>query len=97
MARQQIGLAGLAVMGQNLVLNMESKGFSVAVLNRTGSKTKDFVEGPAAGKNIHATYDPKGCCAALQQPRKVMMMVKAGPAGDAMSEQFLPSLDEGDL
>ena len=97
MAKQQIGLAGLAVMGQNLVLNLASKGFSVAVFNRTGSKTKDFVEGPAAGKNIHATYDPKEFCAALQKPRKIMMMVKAGAAVDAMIEQFLPYLDKGDL
>jgi len=97
MARQQIGLAGLAVMGQNLVLNLASKGFSVAIFNRTGSKTKDFVEGPAAGKNIHATYDPKEFCAAIQKPRKIMMMVKAGAAVDAMIEQFFPYLDKSDL
>jgi len=97
MAKQEIGLAGLAVMGQNLVLNMASKGFSVAVFNRTGSKTKDFIEGPAAGKHIVGTYEPKEFCDALQRPRKIMIMVKAGPPVDETLEHFLPHLDKGDL
>ncbi|HUX01522.1 MAG TPA: NADP-dependent phosphogluconate dehydrogenase [Phycisphaerae bacterium] len=97
MAKQEIGLAGLAVMGRNLVLNLASKGFSVAVFNRTGSKTRDFVEGPAAGKNIHPTYEPKEFCASLQKPRKILMMVKAGPAVDETIEHFLPYLEKGDL
>ena len=92
-----IGLIGLAVMGENLVMNMESKGFTVAVFNRTTSKVTNFVEGRAKGKNII------GCCSIeelaqnLAKPRKVMMMVKAGEAVDNMIEQLLKVLEPGDI
>ena len=75
-----IGLIGLAVMGENLVLNMASKGFQVAVYNRTTSKVDDFIAGRAAGKSIVGTHSPEQLCAALERPRRVMMMVKAGSA-----------------
>ena len=97
MSKNDIGLIGLAVMGQNLVLNMERNGFSVAVYNRTGSKTTKFVEGPAAGKNITATYTPEELVAALKRPRKIMMMVQAGRAVDAVIAQLKPLLEPGDL
>ena len=73
-----IGLIGLAVMGENLVMNMESKGFTVAVYNRTTSKVTSFVEGRAKGKNIIGTYSLEELAANLKKPRRVMMMVKAG-------------------
>ncbi|MBS1252149.1 MAG: 6-phosphogluconate dehydrogenase, NADP(+)-dependent, decarboxylating [Anaerolineales bacterium] len=94
---QDIGLIGLAVMGQNLVLNMEDNGFGVAVYNRTGSKTKDFIEGPAAGKNITATYEIEGLVAALKKPRAIMTMVKAGWPVDAFIDQLRPHLEPGDM
>ncbi|MBQ5770899.1 MAG: NADP-dependent phosphogluconate dehydrogenase, partial [Clostridia bacterium] len=73
--KADIGLIGLAVMGENLVMNMESKGFTVAVFNRTTSKVKDFVEGRAAGKNIIGCYSIEELAQNLSKPRKVMMMV----------------------
>ena len=79
-----IGLIGLAVMGENLVLNMESHGFTVAVYNRTTSKVDDFVNGRAKGKNIVGTRSVKELVGALKRPRKVMIMVKAGSAVDAV-------------
>jgi 6-phosphogluconate dehydrogenase len=95
--KQQIGLVGLAVMGENLVLNMLSKGYSVAVFNRTGEKTKAFIEARGAGKNVVATYSPKELCDALAKPRKIMLMVKSGQPVDDMIAQFRPHLDKGDL
>ena len=77
MNKANIGLVGLAVMGENLVMNMESKGFTVAVYNRTADKVKNFVEGRAAGKNIIGTYSLEELAANLENPRKIMMMVKA--------------------
>ena len=97
MTQNDIGLIGLAVMGQNLVLNMERNGFSVSVYNRTGSKTKNFIEGPAAGKAITATYSPKELVASLKRPRKIMIMVKAGWPVDAVIEELVPLLEPGDL
>jgi len=97
MAKQQMGLVGLAVMGENLAMNMESKGFSVAVFNRTGEKTKAFVAGRAAGKRIVGTYSPQELCDALERPRKVFLMVKAGSAVDDMIAQIRPHLEAGDL
>ncbi len=73
-----IALIGLAVMGENLVLNMESHGFTVAVYNRTTSKVDDFVQGRAKGKNIIGCHTVKDLVASLKRPRKVMIMVKAG-------------------
>ncbi len=76
-----IGLIGLAVMGENLVLNMESKGFSVAVFNRTTEVTEKFAGGKAKGKNILPTRTIEEFVGALARPRKAMIMVKAGGAG----------------
>ncbi|AKJ63917.1 decarboxylating NADP(+)-dependent phosphogluconate dehydrogenase [Kiritimatiella glycovorans] len=92
-----IGLIGLAVMGENLVLNMESKGFSVAVYNRTTEKVDRFVGGRGAGKNITGCHSIEELCAALERPRKVMMLVKAGGAVDALIEKLMPHLEEGDI
>jgi len=97
MPKNDIGLIGLAVMGQNLVLNMERNGFSVSVFNRTGSKTTKFIEGPATGKNITATYSPAELVASLQRPRKIMIMVKAGWPVDAVIDELVPLLEPGDL
>ena len=95
--KSDIGLIGLAVMGENLVLNMESKGFSVAVYNRTTSKVDDFIAGRGAGKKIRGAHSPAELAAMLGSPRKVMMMVKAGQAVDDTIAQLLPHLDKGDI
>jgi len=97
MKKADIGLIGLAVMGENLVMNMESKGFTVAVYNRTTSKVDDFVNGRAAGKNIIGTHSLQELVDNLAKPRKVFMMIKAGSAVDAMIEQLLPLLEDGDI
>ena len=97
MKKADIGLVGLAVMGENLVMNMESKGFTVAVYNRTTSKVDDFVNGRAAGKNIIGTHSLEELVANLEKPRKVLMMVKAGAAVDALIDQLLPLLEDGDI
>jgi len=97
MAKEDIGLIGLAVMGENLILNMESKGFTVACYNRTVSKVDDFINGRAKGKNIIGCHALEEFVAALKKPRKVMLMVKAGQAVDDFIEQLLPSLDDGDI
>ncbi len=97
MKKSDIGLIGLAVMGENLVMNMESKGFTVSVYNRTAEKVTKFVEGRAKGKNIVGTYSLEELVASLEKPRKVMMMVKAGSAVDSMIEQLLPILEDGDI
>lgn len=92
-----IGLIGLAVMGENLVLNIESKGFSVSVFNRTTQKVDDFINGRAKGKRIKGTHSVKELVASLEKPRKVMLMVKAGKAVDDTIEQLLPFLEKGDI
>ena len=97
MKKADIGLIGLAVMGENLVMNMESKGFTVAVYNRTVEKVTRFVEGRAKGKNIVGCASIGALCAALRRPRKVMMMVKAGSPVDELIEQLLPHLEPGDV
>ena len=97
MAKADIGLWGLAVMGENLVLNMESKGFTVAVFNRTIEKTTKFSEGRAKGKNIIPAYEVKDFISSLSKPRKVMLMVKAGKPVDMVIEQVLPFMDKGDI
>ena len=97
MAEMDIGLIGLAVMGENLVLNMESKGFGVAVFNRTVSKVDKFIEGRAAGKNIVGCHSIEELCANLSSPRKVMLLVKAGQAVDDFIEKLLPYLEPGDI
>ncbi len=97
MKKSDIGLIGLAVMGENLVINMESKGFTVSVFNRTTSKVDDFIAGRAKGKNIVGTHSLEELVASLEKPRKIMMMIKAGSAVDAMIDQLLPLLDDGDI
>ena len=92
-----IGLIGLAVMGENLVLNMESKGYTVAVYNRTTEKVDHFVNGRGRGKKFIATHTIAEFCRAIRRPRKVMMLVKAGPAVDDLIEQLLPHLEAGDV
>ncbi|MCJ7746733.1 MAG: NADP-dependent phosphogluconate dehydrogenase [Desulfobacterales bacterium] len=97
MKLQDIGLIGLAVMGQNLVLNMERNGFGVGVYNRTESTTTAFIEGPASGKNITATYTLNDLLASLKKPHVVTIMVKAGAPVDEVIAQLKPFLESGDL
>ncbi len=97
MKKADIGLIGLAVMGENLVMNMESKGFTVAVYNRTTAKVDNFVNGRAAGKNIIGCHSLQELAGSLAKPRKVMMMVKAGAAVDSLIDQLIPVLEEGDI
>ena len=97
MAKMDIGLIGLAVMGENLVLNMESKGFGVAVFNRTVSKVDAFVEGRGKGKNIAGCHSIEELAAKLKRPRKIMLLVKAGQAVDDFIEKLIPHLEEGDI
>ena len=97
MSTQDFGLIGLAVMGQNLALNVESKGFSVAVYNRTTARTQEFMAGPAKGKNIIGAESLEDFIAALSRPRKIMLMVKAGQPVDDFIDRLLPHLDKGDL
>ena len=97
MKKSDIGLVGLAVMGENLVMNMESKGFTVSVYNRTVEKVDNFVNGRAKGKNIVGAHTLEELVGQLEKPRKVMMMVKAGQAVDDMIEKLLPILEDGDI
>src|SRR5581483_6308620 len=92
-----IGLIGLAVMGENLVLNMESKGFRVAVFNRTTEVTEKFAATRAKGKNIQPTTTIAGLLGALKKPRKVMIMIKAGNPVDQVIGELLPFLEKGDV
>jgi len=97
MSKADIGLIGLAVMGENLILNMESKGFTVACYNRTTSKVDDFINGRANGKKILGAHSIPELIGLLQRPRKVMLMVKAGKPVDEFIEQVLPHLEPGDI
>ena len=92
-----IGLIGLAVMGENLVLNMESHGYTVAVFNRTTSKVDDFVNGRGRGKKLVGCHTVNDLVAALKRPRKIMIMVKAGPAVDQVIDELVPLLEPGDI
>jgi 6-phosphogluconate dehydrogenase len=91
------GLIGLAVMGENLALNVESRGYRVAVHNRTTSVVDEFIAGRAAGKKFVGCNTLEQLVASLSRPRKVMLMIKAGPAVDAVIKQLIPLLDEGDI
>jgi len=97
MASNQFGLIGLAVMGQNLVLNAADHGFSVSVFNRTAEKTHEFMAGEAKDKNITATYTLEEFVASLERPRKIQIMVQAGGPVDSVINQLKPLLDEGDI
>lgn len=92
-----IGLIGLAVMGQNLVLNMNDHGFKVVVFNRTTSKVDDFMEGPGKGTQVIGTHSIEEFVASLKRPRRVMLMVKAGNPVDEFIENLLPHLSSGDI
>ncbi|ARN56025.1 decarboxylating NADP(+)-dependent phosphogluconate dehydrogenase [Sedimentisphaera salicampi] len=97
MAKADIAVVGLAVMGENLILNMESKGFTVACYNRTVSKVDNFMSGRAKGKNIIGCRSMEELLSSLKSPRKIMLMVKAGKPVDAFIEQVLPHLNDGDI
>ncbi|MDZ7362771.1 MAG: NADP-dependent phosphogluconate dehydrogenase [candidate division KSB1 bacterium] len=97
MQKQDFGMIGLGVMGQNFVLNVARNGFSVAVYNRTPDATKEYIAGPAAGKNIRPTYTINEFVGALERPRRIMLLVKAGAPVDATIQQLVPVLDPGDL
>ena len=97
MADADIGLIGLAVMGENLVLNMASNGYQVAVYNRTTSKVDNFIAGRAADQPIVGTHSLEELCSKLKRPRRVMIMVKAGGAVDKVIEGLLPHLEPGDI
>src|SRR5699024_9158591 len=93
----QICVIGLAVMGKNLALNIESRGYHVAVYNRTASRTEDFLTEEASGKNFKATYSIEEFVQSLEAPRKIIMMVQAGKPTDMTIDSLLPHLDEGDI
>jgi len=97
MSKADIGLVGLAVMGENFILNMESKGFTVACFNRTVSKVDDFMNARAKCKNIIGCKSIEEFVNSLERPRKVMLLVKAGGAVDAFIDQILPLLEDGDI
>ncbi|WP_265455108.1 NADP-dependent phosphogluconate dehydrogenase [Enterococcus sp. HY326] len=96
MTKQQIGVVGMAVMGKNLALNIESRGYSVAIYNRTGSKTEEVIaEHP--DKNLHAAFTVEEFVNSLETPRRILLMVKAGAGTDATIQSLLPHLDKGDV
>lgn len=97
MSQADIGLIGLAVMGQNLVLNMEDHGFTVAVYNRTVSRVDDFINGEARGKNIIGARSIEELVSQLKRPRRVMLLVKAGKPVDEFIDQLIPHLEQGDI
>jgi len=97
MSTYDIGLIGLAVMGENLVLNMEDHGFSVAVFNRTTSKVDAFMNGRAKGKNIKGCHSIEELIHSLKSPRKVMLLVKAGQPVDKFIDMIVPHLEKGDI
>jgi 6-phosphogluconate dehydrogenase len=95
--KADIGLIGLAVMGQNLVLNMESRGFTVVVHNRTAKRTREFLVGAAAGRKVHPAYSLADLVGALKTPRRIMIMVKAGKPVDETIDELAPHLARGDI
>jgi 6-phosphogluconate dehydrogenase len=97
MKKADIGLIGLAVMGENLVLNMANNGYNVVVFNRTIEKVDRFIKGRATGKSIIGVHSIEELVNTLQSPRKIMLMIKAGPAIDALIEQLIPLLQPGDI
>ena len=97
MKKADIGLVGLAVMGENLVLNMANKGFTVAVYNRTTEKVDNFINGRGSGKNIIGTHSIEDFISSLKSPRKIMLMVKAGKPVDDFIEMIISRLDPGDI
>ncbi len=96
MSKQQIGVVGMAVMGKNLALNIESRGYSVSIYNRTGSKTEGVIE-ENPDKKLVPTYSIEEFVESLEKPRKILLMVKAGVPTDQTIQSLLPHLDEGDI
>ena len=96
MSKQQIGVVGLAVMGKNLALNIESRGFTVSVFNRSAEKTKELLQ-EAPGKQLVGTYSIEEFVQSLEVPRKILIMVKAGGPTDDTINQLVPYLDKGDI
>ncbi|MGM0213030.1 NADP-dependent phosphogluconate dehydrogenase [Enterococcus sp. AZ109] len=96
MSKAQFGVIGMAVMGKNLALNIESRGYTVALYNRTGSKTQVVVD-EHPNRNFEATFSIEEFVQAIEKPRRIMLMVKAGPATDATIQELLPHLDKGDV
>jgi 6-phosphogluconate dehydrogenase len=97
MSKQSFGLIGLAVMGENLALNVERNGFPIAVYNRSREKTDNFMATRAAGKNVKPTFSIAELCESLETPRKILIMVKAGAPVDAVINELKPHLDPGDI
>ena len=95
--RCDVGLIGLAVMGENLALNMESRGLSVAVYNRTTERMRQFIAGRAAGKRFYGADTLAGFVEAIERPRRIVMLVKAGSAVDALIGELIPLLSPGDI
>ncbi len=95
--QSEIGLIGLAVMGENLALNIESKGFPISVFNRTTSKVDNFINGRGRGKKFFGAHSLPEFVGSLKRPRKIIMLVKAGPAVDELIEQLVPILEQGDV
>ena len=97
MSQQHFGVIGLAVMGENLALNVERNGFPVAVYNRSREKTDKFMAERAGGRQVKPTYSPEELIASLEPPRRVLIMVKAGAAVDAVIQQLKPLMEPGDI
>ncbi|MGB3534110.1 MAG: decarboxylating NADP(+)-dependent phosphogluconate dehydrogenase [Microcoleaceae cyanobacterium] len=97
MSQQKFGVIGLAVMGENIALNVERNGFPIAVYNRTGAKTDSFMKQRAEGKNVKAAYSLEEFVQALERPRRILVMVKAGKPVDAVIDQLKPLLDQDDM
>ncbi|GAG38695.1 unnamed protein product, partial [marine sediment metagenome] len=97
MNNADFGIIGLAVMGQNLARNVESRGFTIAVFNRTAARTREFIKEHGAGKKIIPAYSLEQFVGTLSRPRKILLMVKAGEPTDAVLETLLPLLEEGDI
>ena len=96
MSKQQIGVIGMAVMGKNLALNIESRGYSVSIYNRTTKKAEAVIE-EHPDKNLHLETTVEGFVNSLEKPRRIILMVQAGPGTDAVIQQVLPFLDKGDV
>ena len=97
MSKQQIGVVGLAVMGKNLAMNIESRGYSVSIYNRSRGKTDEMLENEAKGKNVKGTYTIEEFVQSLESPRKILLMVMAGKPTDDTIQQIIPHLDKGDI
>src|SRR5512143_2722114 len=97
MSKADIGLVGLAVMGQNLVLNMNDHGFTVAVYNRTVSKVDEFLNSGAKGTQVIGTHSIEELAGVLDKPRRIMLMVQAGKPVDDFIDALLPHLEPGDI